>query len=104
MGCLRQRRGEIVAGATALLRARPPLRIQDAFWRKAGQIHLTLAGNNAAGVLGANFAAKWQRLSPRLQRKQRFITNVGVKACQNHRVFGGDQRHGAGGQIHIPRQ
>ena len=104
MGGLRQRRGEIVAGATALLRARPPLRIKGAFWRQAGQVHLTLAGNDAVGVFGAYFAAKGQRLSSRLQRKQRLIANVGVKARQNHRVFGRDQRHGAVGQIHILRQ
>jgi hypothetical protein len=28
-------------------------------------------------------------LSLRLQRKQRLITNVGVKTRQHHRVFGG---------------
>ena len=79
MGCLRQRRGEIVAGSTVLLRAWPPLCIQGAFRRQAGEVHLTLAGNDAAGVFGVHFAAKGQRLSLRLQRKQRLITNVGVK-------------------------
>ena len=43
-------------------------------------------------------------MSLRLQRKQRLITNVGVKTRQHHRVLSGNPRHGAVGQIHILRQ